>query len=162
MFGLTQIGVFHTAISLIALVTGIIALIRDGKISWKNLVGKIYVITTVIVCVTGFFIFQHGGFGKPHVLGIITLIVLGFALAAGTEKKPFRKASRYIETIGFSATFFFHLVPTFTEGLTRLPANAPLASSPDDPTVKLAIGICFILFLIGVTFQIKKLRAENI
>jgi len=28
-------------------------------------------------------IFQHGGFGKPHALGIVTLILLGMAYVAG-------------------------------------------------------------------------------
>src|SRR2546427_11851731 len=68
-FHLTPLGTFHTAISLIAVVAGVIACVRDKEISPKNLVGRIYVTTTVITCLTGFGIFQHGGFGKPHVLG---------------------------------------------------------------------------------------------
>ncbi|TMG93658.1 MAG: hypothetical protein E6H72_04325, partial [Betaproteobacteria bacterium] len=79
MFGLTPLGVIHTAISLIAVAAGLIALIRDKEISPRNMLGKTYVITTVITCLTGFGIFQHGGFGKPHTLGIITLIVLAVA-----------------------------------------------------------------------------------
>jgi uncharacterized membrane protein len=75
MTGLTPLGIFHTAISLVALGSGAIALVRDKKIIWDNRVGKIYVIMTFITCVSGFGIFQHGGFGKPHVLGIITLLV---------------------------------------------------------------------------------------
>ena len=53
MFGLTSLGIFHTIISLVAVVVGAIALIRDGKITWENLLGKIYVITTILVCLTG-------------------------------------------------------------------------------------------------------------
>jgi len=55
--GLTTLGIFHTGISLIAVATGAIALIRDKKISWANTVGKIYVIATIVTCVTGFGIF---------------------------------------------------------------------------------------------------------
>src|SRR2546428_7375808 len=69
-YHLTPLGTFHTAISLIAVVAGVIAFVRDKEISPKNLVGRIYVTTTVITCLTGFGIFQHGGFGKPHVLGV--------------------------------------------------------------------------------------------
>jgi len=36
-------------------------------------------IATAITSPTGFGIFQHGGFGKPHVLGIVTLLVLAIA-----------------------------------------------------------------------------------
>src|SRR5882724_880620 len=131
IYGLTNLGVVHPIISLIAVATGIISFVRDGKISWDNSVGKIYVVSTVIVCLTGFGIFQHGGFGKPHVLGVITLLVLGVVWAA--KKKSFGKSSRFVETVGYSMTFFFHIVPAITESATRLPLNAPLASSPEDP-----------------------------
>src|SRR6266705_2404504 len=100
MFGLTPLGIFHTVISLLAVSAGVIALVRDGKISWDNTIGKTYVITTIIVCLTGFGIFQHGGFGKPHALGVITLLVLGVVYAA--NKKSFGKSSPYAETVGYS------------------------------------------------------------
>jgi len=160
LFGLTSLGVFHTLISLVAVATGAISLIRDGKISWNNSLGKIYVVTTIIVCVTGFGIFQHGGFGKPHVLGIITLITLGVVWAA--SKGSLGKASLYIERVGYSLTFFFHIVPAITESATRLPLDAPLASSPDDPRIQMAIGICLVLFLIGAVLQVRKMRTEKV
>src|SRR5882672_954021 len=102
MFGLTPLGVIHTAISLIAVAAGFIALIRDKEISPRNGIGKIYVIATVLTCLTALGIFQHGGFGKPHALAIITLVVLGVALVAG-RSTLFGRASRYVETVGYSA-----------------------------------------------------------
>src|SRR6516225_8409479 len=102
-YGLTSLGVFHTLISLVAVATGAISLIRDGKISWNNDLGKIFVLTTIIVCLTGFGIFQHGGFGKPHVLGVITLVTLVVIWAA--SKGSLGKSSAYIERVGYSLTF---------------------------------------------------------
>lgn len=161
MLGLTPLGTFHTAISLIAVVAGLIAFVRDKEISPKNLVGKLYVITTVITCLTGFGIFQHGGFGKPHVLGIITLVVLGIAAVAGNSSL-FGPASRYVETISYSATFFFHMIPGITETSTRLPLGAPLVANPDAPALQAAVGVMFITFLIGATLQVRQLRANGI
>src|SRR5262245_6619602 len=125
MLGLTTLGTFHTAISLIALGAGIVALFRYKEISPRTRAGLIYVITTVIVCLTGFGIFQHGGFGKPHILGIITLAVLALAAIAGYTRL-FGRLSPYVETVSYSATFFFHMIPTITEGSNRLPPGAPL------------------------------------
>src|SRR6187551_342140 len=133
MLGLTTLGTFHTAIALIALGAGFVALFRYKEISLRTMAGQIYVLTTVIVCLTGFGIFQHGGFGKPHVLGIITLIVIGAAFAAGEKTKLFGRFSPFVETVCYSMTFFFHFIPTITESATRLPLDAPLASSPEDP-----------------------------
>jgi uncharacterized membrane protein len=160
MAALTPPGIIHTAINLVAVASGAISLIRHKGISWKNLAGKIYVTATVFTCVTGFGIFQHGGFGKPHVLGIITLLVLGLALAAGKNSRPFGRPSPYIETVACPMTFFFHLVPGITETTTRLPVDKPLASEPDDPYIQGAISVCFLLFLVGATWQILKLRAK--
>src|SRR5258707_15395384 len=124
MSGLTTFGIFHTAISLIAVASGAIALIRDQKISWSNSVGRIYVVTTAITCLTGFGIFQHGGFGKPHVLGTITLVVLGVAAVAGTSRL-FVLGSPHVEDIRYSGPFFFHLVSPTHHPPTPFPPRAP-------------------------------------
>jgi uncharacterized membrane protein len=155
--GLTTIGVVHTAISLVAVAAGIYAFFRDKEISPRNGLGRVYLWTTVLTCLTGFFIFQHGGFGKPHALGIITLLVLALAWVAGSTKL-FGRAGRYIETVSYSLTFFFHMIPGFTESLTRLPAGAPVFSGPDDPTLQKVIGVVFLLFLAGAFLQVMRLR----
>ncbi|MDR6843062.1 hypothetical protein [Pseudoxanthomonas sacheonensis] len=157
MLGLTPMGIVHTAISLVAVAAALIAFFRDKGIDPRNGLGKTYVITTVLTCVTGFFIFQHGGFGKPHALGIITLLVLAVAWVAG-NKKVFGRAGPYVETVLYSLTVFFHMIPAFTETSTRLPVGAPWASGPDDPNLQKAVGIAFLVFLIGATAQIIRLR----
>jgi uncharacterized membrane protein len=160
MFGLTPLGTFHTAISLIAVVAGLVALVRDGKISPRNQVGKIYVIATIITCLTALGIFQHGGFGKPHVLAIITLVALAVAAVAGYSNL-FGRASPYIETISYSATFLFHLIPAITETSTRLPLGAPLVANADAPALQAATAVLFVAFLIGATLQVRQLRAKR-
>ncbi len=160
MFGLTQLGVFHTAVSLIAVGAGVIALLRDRKITSKNTLGKVYVIATVITCLTGFGIFQHGGFGKAHVLGIITLVVLGVAWLA-EYTSTFGRASPYVATVSYSATFLFHMIPAITETTTRLPPGAPLLPNADAPALQAATGVLFVLFLIGATLQVRALLAEH-
>ena len=160
-YGLTLLGVIHTAISLIAVAAGLITLVRDREISPRNILGKVYVIATVLTCVTGFGIFQHGGFGKPHVLGIVTLIVLAVAYVAGYTKL-YGRASPYIETVAYSATFFFHTIPGVTETTTRLPLGAPLLPNADAPALQVAAGVLFVAFLIGATLQVRRLRARRI
>lgn len=160
MFGLTQLGVIHTAISLVAVVAGAIALIRDHEITPANTIGKVYIVTTVLTCLTGFGIFQHGGFGKPHVLGIITLVVLAVAWIAG-HSALFGRASKYIETVAYSMTFLFHMIPGITETTTRLPLGAPLLPDADAPELQKATAVLFVLFLIGAGLQVRRIRAQR-
>ncbi|MES2072760.1 MAG: hypothetical protein V4488_20560 [Pseudomonadota bacterium] len=94
MLGLTPLGTLHTAISLVAVLAALIAFFRDKAILPSSTLGKTYIYATILTCLTGFGIFQHGGFGKPHMLGIITLVVLGVAWLAGKNK--FGGASRYV------------------------------------------------------------------
>ena len=157
MLGLTPLGVIHTAISLVALASGALALVRHLEISPANRLGRIYVWATVLTCITGFGIFQHGGFGKPHALGVITLLVLGLA-ALATRRRVFGNASPCVATVSYSATLFFHMVPGLTETFTRLPLGAPLFSGPEDPALQKAVGACFLVFIAGAALQIRRLR----
>ena len=157
MLGLTTLGIVHTAISLVAVAAGMIAFIRDKEITGRNRLGQIYIWTTVITCLTGFPIMQHGGFGAPHATGIITLLTLVLAWQAG-RGKWFGRASRHVEVVSYSATFLFHMIPAFVETSTRLPVGAPLVTDRDGREVQIATGILFLLFLIGAAFQVRRLR----
>jgi len=159
MLGLTPPGTVHTAISLVAVAAGIIALVRDKEISPRNDLGKIYVIATVLTCLTALGIFQHGGFGKPHALAIITLVVLGVA-AVAANTRLYGRASPYVETVSYSATFLFHMIPGITETTTRLPPGAPLLPNAEAPALQAATAVMCVLFLIGVALQVQRLRAR--
>lgn len=158
MFGLTPLGLAHTAISLVALAAGIAALVRFGEIPARHTLGRTYIWATVLTCLTGFGIFRHGGFGAPHALGVLTLVVLGLAALAGA-RPVFGRASRYVETIAYSVTLFFHMIPGLTETFTRLPVGAPLFNGPDDPALQKLVGMFFLLLLVGCALQVRRLRA---
>ncbi len=159
-YGLTTLGVIHTAISLVALAAGLIALIRDKQITLDNDLGKTYVITTALTALTGFGIFQHGGFGKPHALGVITLVVLAVAWVAG-RTALFGGWSKVVEVVSYSATFLFHWIPAITETSTRLPLGAPLLPNAEAPELARATGVLVLLFLIGAALQVRRLRKQR-
>ncbi|MCP1290883.1 hypothetical protein NK214_11850 [Chromobacterium sp. S0633] len=158
LYGLTPLGIFHTAVSLLAVAFGAIALWRDGRISPRNRLGQAYVIGTVISCVTALGIFQHGGFGKPHALALITLVVLLLALLA-EFKGLFGGKAAHASAVGLSATFLFHWIPAVTETSTRLPLGHPLLSSPDAPALQIATGALLLLFIAGAARQWKTINA---
>lgn len=157
MFGLTPLGTLHTAISLVALAAGVIALSRNRAISSRGVADQVFIGGTILSCLSGLGIFQHGGFGNPHVLAILTLVVLGIALIA-ERAAIFGGVSRYVATVGYSLAFFFHFIPGTVETLTRLPAGAPYLANPDDPKAQPIIGFFFLLFLVGATLQVRRMR----
>ena len=160
MFGLTSLGVIHTAISLVAVAAGLIALVRDKQITSGNRLGQVYFVTTLLTAVTGFGIFQHGGFGKAHALGILTLLVLVVIMVA-YRTQFYGRWSRVVEVVGYSATFLFHMIPAVTETTTRLPLGAPLLASAEAPALQVATAVMGLLFLIGAYFQVRRLRPAS-
>jgi uncharacterized membrane protein len=156
MFGLTGLGTFHTAISVVALIAGALCLLRDRAISLRTAAGKVYVLGTAIVCATGFGIFQHGGFGKPHALGIVTLVALAAAVMADAFGL-FGRAGRYVAAIGYLATFFFHLIPAVAETTTRLPLGAPLLPNAEAPVLQAATGCIMLAFLLCAGFKVRQM-----
>lgn len=159
MLGITTFGMFHTVISLVALAAGIVALFRYREIGGATTPGRVFIWFTAASCATGLFIFRHGGFGKPHVLAIVTLVVL--ALAALAERKSlFGWLSRYVAMVAYSLAFFFHFIPGFTETLTRVPVGQPWASGPGDPRLAALVGTAFVVFLVGATLQVRRERSR--
>jgi hypothetical protein len=142
---------------LIGLAAGLVALARHREISTRSLSGQTFIGGTVLSCLTGFGIFQHGGFGNPHILGIVTLVVLAIALLA-ERRGTFGALSPYVATVSYSLAFFFHVIPGTVETLIRLPAGAPYLANPDDPKAQPIIGAFFLMFLIGATLQVLRLR----
>jgi uncharacterized membrane protein len=160
MFGLTTLGVFHTAVGLTALVYGFWSLVRYKQISPRNRIGQIYILTTFVTAVTALGIYQRGGFGFQHVLAILTVVGLALGTLAGTST-IFGHASRYVQAVSYSSTILLHLLPAAFEILTRLPPEKPWVVSPSEPVLKIVLLVLIVAFLIGVTLQIRWLRASS-
>jgi uncharacterized membrane protein len=137
--GITTLGALHTALALVALLAAFISLGRTGLIAWHSRLGRLYVVTTVLTCITGFGIFRRGGFNEAHMLGVATLLTVGLAWLAARGALGAR--SPYIETVALSLT-----------------VGAPLAASTEEPWLKVAASILFVVFLLGAWWQVRHLR----
>ena len=155
---LSILGIIHTAISIIALLVAFYALYCDGKLDPSNRRGKLYIWLTVITCVTGFPIMKTGHLTPGHYLAIIIVVLLPIGIYA---KRFFGKLGDYIQVIVMSTTLFLSCIPAVVETLTRLPISSPLASGPNDPIVQKGMSALLLLYVVGVVYQIIKLRAKK-
>jgi uncharacterized membrane protein len=159
MLGLTTLGIVHTAISLVAVVCGFWAVARYKEISLQTALGRSYVVTTLLTALTGLGIFAHGGFGPPHGLAVLTLLALGLGTAAAYTGVLGRR-SRYLQAVCFSTTLLFHMIPGFTETLTRLPAGQPLLPNAEAPEFKTIYGVLFAVYALALVLQLRWLRGQ--
>lgn len=157
---LSSFGAIHTAIALIAVAAGTASLLRYGLIGSGTRLGATYVWSTVAASVTGLFIFRHGGFGPPHALAILTLLVIAISWVA-ERREATGGIARYVSVLGYSLTLFFHAIPGLTETGTRLPLGSPAFSGPEDPALQALVGACFVLYLIGAAVQVARIRKSR-
>jgi uncharacterized membrane protein len=153
------LGWFHTAMGIIALLSGGYTLARFREISLQTRSGQIYLVTTLITAGTALAIFQRGEFGPGHALAVMTLLALAVGTVAATTK-PFGKFSRHVQALSYSATLLFHCVPAVTDGLLRLPVGDPVLTSIEDPILKVLYLGLLVLFLIGVSLQLRWIHRQ--
>lgn len=153
--GLSNLGIFHTIIGIIAIVTALISFARYGKINLAVLSGKTYFYATLVTSLTALAISRHGGFNPGHVLSllIVVLIVVAFYLH---NKKGGNNKARYSENFLMSFSFLLSMLPTVNETLTRVPIGHPLAKDINDPLIGKTLFAVFILFIVGSVYQLIK------
>jgi len=154
---ISLLGWFHTVIAIIALITGFYSLAKYKVILLEKLTGKIYLICTLLAALTALAIYRHGGFGAAHGLAVLTLAALLVGYLAA-KFQLFGKLSIYIQATSFSATFLFHMIPAITDGLMRLPVDAPIVTSIEDPLLKGFYLTFLVIYVVGLVFQILWLR----
>lgn len=157
--GLSGLGIFHTIIGIIAIVSAIIAFVKHGKIDLRQLTGKIYFYCTLVTSLTSLGLLKHG-FNAGHIFSLFIVVLIGVAFYL-SEKKPDNNTARYFENFLLSFSFFLSLVPTVNETFTRVPIGHPLAKAPTDPIIAKTLLFFLILFIAGSVYQFRKQRANK-
>ncbi|MDI1255583.1 MAG: hypothetical protein PSV16_05740 [Flavobacterium sp.] len=157
--GLSNLGIFHTIIGIIALVAAVISYVRYGKINLAHNTGKIYFYLTIITSLTSLGLLKHG-FNPGHIFAILIVILVVVAYFLHTKKQG-NNRSRYFENFFLSFTFFLSWLPTINETFTRLPVGHPLAKDIKDPLIAKILITFLILFIVGSIYQYIKQRKIN-
>jgi uncharacterized membrane protein YfcA len=103
---LSTIGCVHTFFGLIGVVLALYMLIRSGKIDPKSSAGTAYFVAVTISCILVFALPQKTPDFNPvpgYILTFLTLtcLFLGFFIRFSKIR-----ASRYVEALGLSGSFF--------------------------------------------------------
>lgn len=154
------LGWFHTVLGVTALVSGVYTLVRYKELSLQVRSGQIYLVATLITAATALAIFQRGEFGPGHALAVMTLLALGAGTVAATAK-PFGRFSRHVQALSYSSTLLFHCIPAVTDGLLRLPVGNPVLTSIEDPILKMCYLGLLVVFLIGVSLQLRWINRQS-
>lgn len=158
--GLSNLGIFHTAIGVIALGAGVVSLGKFGKINLAKRSGQLYFYGTLVTSFTALGLSKHGGFNAGHVFSLLIIILVAMAYYLYSKKAGNNKA-RYAENFLLSFSFLLSLVPTVNETLTRIPVKHPLAHDATDPLIGKTLGVFLLLFIVGSVIQFRRQMKIN-
>ncbi|HEY0743977.1 MAG TPA: hypothetical protein VGD40_21070 [Chryseosolibacter sp.] len=150
--GLTNLGIFHTIIGIIAIAAGIASYVKYGRINLRVLSGKLYLIGTLSACLTALGLSKAGGFNPGHILSLM-VIVLVLAAVYLNQRRRGNTSARFFENFCLSFSFFLSLIPTVAETFQRIPVGDPLAKSQGDPVIGKTLLTLFVLFVAGSIYQ---------
>jgi len=147
---------FHVAISLIGIGSGLIVVI--GMLNAK-LFGKwtaLFLITTVATSLTGF-LFPFEGFKPSYVVGILSLIVLALASVA-RYGLHLAGSWRWIYIVSAVIALYFNVFVAIVQSFLKVPALHAMAPGGKEPPFLVAQLTVMAIFVVLAVLSVKRFR----
>lgn len=157
--GLAAFTLVHVVISLIGILTGLI--VAFGLLSAKRLDGMtaVFVTTTVLTSVTGYF-FPFHGFKPSYVVGAISLLVLAIAIYA-RYSRGMAGGWRRTYVISGMIALYLNCFVLVAQSFMKVPALNALAPTGSEPPFLIAQVIVMLIFIVWTVFAVKKFCPDN-
>ena len=154
--GMSTFTSVHVVLSLIGIFSGFIVMF--GLLAGKRLDGwtAVFLVTTVLTSVTGFF-FPFHGFLPSHGVGIISLLVLAVAIFARYGRHlagGWRRTYAITAMIALYLNVFVLIVQVFRK-VPALEAVAPTQSEPPFKITQLVVLLIFIALTIAAAIRFR-------
>jgi hypothetical protein len=135
----------HVIISLIAIFAGFIVLSGMFKAEKPGNWTALFLVTTVLTSVTGFF-FPFGDLLPSHIVGIVSLAVLAVAILA-FYIYHLARSWRWIYVACAIAALYFNVFVLAAQAFQKLPFLEPLAPTQSEPPFLAAQGLLLVVFI---------------
>jgi hypothetical protein len=144
----------HVIISLLGILAGavvVFAMLRSSAVAgWT----AVFLIATVATSATGF-LFHSKAFGPPHVVGVISLVVLAVAIIALYVQR-LAGAWRWIYVISALLAFYLNVFVAVVQSFQKIPPLHELAPNGSEPPFAIAQLLVLALFIALTVFALKR------
>jgi hypothetical protein len=136
----------HVILSLIGIVSGAIVVV--GMVGAKRLEGwtALFLATTVATSVTGF-LFHSASFGPPHVIGVISLVVLAIAILA-LYAYGLAGPWRWLYVASAVLALYLNVFVGVVQAFQKLSFLQPLAPTQSEPPFLVAQLVVMAVFVV--------------
>lgn len=146
----------HVSISLIAIFAGLVVVIGMIGGTAFRLVAALFLITTALTSITGFF-FPFKGVTPAIVLGILSLIVLAVAVIAKSKGET-NSAWRGTYVISSVVALYFNFFVLIVQSFEKVPSLHVLAPTQSELPFKIAQLLTLLLFILLATIAFRRFR----
>ena len=139
--------VLHVVISIAAILSGLVVFAamaanfeRDGGLN------AFFLVTTILTSVTGFF-FHSKAIGPPHIVGVISLVILAIALVAlyGRKLEGIWRGTFIVTSI---MALYLNCFVLVVQAFQKIPSLNAFAPKGTEPPFVAAQGATLVLFLV--------------
>lgn len=152
-FGLSPFALFHTALSLVQLLSGILVisalLSSRSSESWT----AVYLLSALATVITGF-LFPFAGLLPSHIFGIITSVTLLFVIL-GRYAGHLRGAWRWIYAVGIVFTVYLDAFVAIVQAFLKLPVLHAFAPTGTEAPFVNAQG-CLLLIFVALAVEVAR------
>ena len=158
IFGMAPFTFFHVLLSLIGIFSGFIAVF--GMIAGKRLDGltALFLLTTALTSITGFF-FPFHGVTPGIIVGIISLVILALAILA---RYLFHLAGvwRKVYAVTASIALYLNVFVLVAQHFMKVPALHVLAPTGSEPPFLISQVVVMAVFIVLTIAAAIKFRPE--
>jgi hypothetical protein len=149
----------HVILSLIGIFSGIVVLF--GMLASNRLPGwtAVFLATTVLTSVTGFF-FHSEKFGPPHVVGVISLAVLAVAVPA-LYLYRLAGSRRWIYVAGAVVALYLNVFVGIVQAFQKVPFLSALAPTQAEPPFAIAQAVVLLVFIVLGILAVRSFHPET-
>jgi hypothetical protein len=150
----------HVIISLIGILAGAVVVL--AMCAGKRVPGStvIFLAATVLTSATGF-LFHSAHFGPPHIIGLISLVVLAIAIIA-LYVKHLAGEARWIYIATAILALYFNALVAVIQAFQKLPSLHALAPTQKEPPFLVAQGLLLVAFVVILVIALKRFPARTV
>jgi hypothetical protein len=146
----------HVLISLVAIASGIVALLAFARGAWLARLTHVFLWTTLLTNITGF-MFPFKGVTPAVIVGCVSTVVLGVAFLALYRSK-LAGGARTVYAITATIGLWFNCFVLIVQSFLKIPSLHALAPNGNEPPFAAAQGAVLIACVALGFFSVRKAR----
>jgi len=144
----------HVILSLVGIASGIVVVFGLWQNTLLSRWTAIFLVTTAATSATGFLFFS-ASFGPPHIVGIVSLVVLALA-SWGLYASHLVAGWRRVYTIGAILALYLNVFVGVAQAFQKIPYLRAMAPTQKEPPFLIAQAVVLILFVLAGAVALKR------